>query len=900
MSSNSTGTSKRRTSDERIDEALKSGADAYLEEALALTGSSLIIQGGSAAYGSFVPGGGEIESSGDTFFGALAFNPVITLVDAGRINISPNQSGASVNSSYVLVTGQGSPDDIFFIDGADKNGQILIYQGTETQIQTLKHANITLITSISGTGTVTVQTSTDHGYTTGLKVNIVSTTNFTIQNVAITVTGADTFEYTATGNITPESTGFVQPGNMVMPDGQDVILDATVAANGIPIAAFIFDPTVEAFGAWRLLFTSIQTGGSGGSSIIENIQLGNVSSPPDLDIDLNSGANQRNFLFELIGDTIIAFINDTIPGTETYPFEMTITQGAIAFALTFPASVVNTIDVSQPDTTFIVVFQTNDGGTTYSAFVAGSKSSGAVIDVSQWSTFPAVSVVDFATNGATNVGALTGVTGIDLDGATALIQGVKELRFFDDDPDKNIQSAVDELSYNVPALDQHSFYAGGVEIARFEEISASLYRLDMLDHQIKDAKHISFDVAATLAISGAVPAIGYDSSATELIYNAPAGTAHTWSFNLIDSMFLTTNNLAFKDGFQVIFNPDATNPGVNIGLAVGDPSATNDGDLWYNSSTNKFRTKENGVNVDVVGGSGEFFGPWTANHDAGNFALNNVSSIQISDSIGGVHGLLQGLVTPEVRLTLTAGEKFSIFDNITNILEIDNTTGLTMLGTHVINMGNNIINTISELQFSNANLHTPSNENTIAFDSGDDALKYSVALTTDSHRFYANTDLLASFSRIGVNQGQLSVEAVVAEILQANDNVAIQNGFQIQNTSSTITTFAIPANELLIFADDGVNIGQYNADIDNWLFNPANDVQLSPSTDIDLTPGGDIIMNPTGDIRVFDDLDMDGVNTIDMGTSASSGSNIPAVADGYFQIKLNGITKFVPFFNTLP
>jgi len=45
---------------------------------------------------------------------------------------------------------------------------------------------------------------------------------------------------------------------------------------------------------------------------------------------------------------------------------------------------------------------------------------------------------------------------------------------------------------------------------------------------------------------------------------------------------------------------------------------------------------------------------------------------------------------------------------------------------------------------------------------------------------------------------------------------------------------------------------------------------------------------------------MDGVSTIDMGTSAFSGSNIPAVADGYFQIKENGTTRFVPFFDTLP
>ena len=137
-------------------------------------------------------------------------------------------------------------------------------------------------------------------------------------------------------------------------------------------------------------------------------------------------------------------------------------------------------------------------------------------------------------------------------------------------------------------------------------------------------------------------------------------------------------------------------------------------------------------------------------------------------------------------------------------------------------------------------------------------------------------------------------------LFKAAIQVLSENGFQIQNTSSTITTMDVPTGEDLIFAEAGTEVGRYDGDNDNWIFNPANDVQLSPILDVDLTPQRNIIMNPAGDIRVFDDLDMDGVNTIDMGTSASSGSNIPTVADGYFQIKLNGVTKFVAFFNTLP
>ena len=92
-----------------------------------------------------------------------------------------------------------------------------------------------------------------------------------------------------------------------------------------------------------------------------------------------------------------------------------------------------------------------------------------------------------------------------------------------------------------------------------------------------------------------------------------------------------------------------------------------------------------------AGGGGEFFGPWTANHDAGNFALNNLSALQISDSVGSVHGLLQGLAALGVRLTLTTGEVFQIFDNITNIFQVDN-SGINIFGRNIgMGTGGNII-----------------------------------------------------------------------------------------------------------------------------------------------------------------------------------------------------------------
>ena len=145
------------------------------------------------------------------------------------------------------------------------------------------------------------------------------------------------------------------------------------------------------------------SGGGGGTSTIQNVQLGQVGLAT-VNIDLASGTAQRNYIMELTGDISVAFSNPPA-NTITHPFEFTITQTATAYSITWPPSVANAIDVSAPNTTYTVVMQTYDGGISYVAFVAGSRTStgGGGGDTSQWSTFPAVSDVDLGLFDVANV-----------------------------------------------------------------------------------------------------------------------------------------------------------------------------------------------------------------------------------------------------------------------------------------------------------------------------------------------------------------------------------------------------------------------------------------------------------------------------------------------------------------
>jgi len=55
----------------------------------------------------------------------------------------------------------------------------------------------------------------------------------------------------------------------------------------------------------------------------------------------------------------------------------------------------------------------------------------------------------------------------------------------------------------------------------------------------------------------------------------------------------------FLAGFTQSVEHDATNPGLRIIPAVGDPSVLLDGHLWYNSSTQQILGRINGANVDM-------------------------------------------------------------------------------------------------------------------------------------------------------------------------------------------------------------------------------------------------------------------------------------------------------------
>lgn len=70
---------------------------------------------------------------------------------------------------------------------------------------------------------------------------------------------------------------------------------------------------------------------------------------------------------------------------------------------------------------------------------------------------------------------------------------------------------------------------------------------------------------------------------------------------------------------------------IRVGALAGDPSALADGDIWYNSSTQKFRGRQGGTTLDLIGAGGGGGGGWT---DTGAVVILDTASDTVAIGIG--------------------------------------------------------------------------------------------------------------------------------------------------------------------------------------------------------------------------------------------------------------------------
>lgn len=136
--------------------------------------------------------------------------------------------------------------------------------------------------------------------------------------------------------------------------------------------------------------------------------------------------------------------------------------------------------------------------------------------------------------------------------------------------------------------------------------------------------------------------------------------------------------VTFASGVRQAFAPDATNPGLNVGVVSGDPSSPVDGDLWYDSTGNLLRARINSATVSLGAGGGSPGGSNTQIQYNNSSAFGGISTLTTdgtivtftptvttgSGSTAGVVGVANSLTTGNAfdfsSSSVTSGNVFSI------------------------------------------------------------------------------------------------------------------------------------------------------------------------------------------------------------------------------------------------
>ena len=167
---------------------------------------------------------------------------------------------------------------------------------------------------------------------------------------------------------------------------------------------------------------------------------------------------------------------------------------------------------------------------------------------------------------------------------------------------------------------------------------ASLFNNAGAGHQVKVNKAAATDTGSFLFQTGFSGRAEFGLTGSDDFQIKVSGDGATW-FNALQ-LERTSGRVRAMVALQL--NPNA-----------GDPGTVADGDLWYNSSTGKFRGRQGGVSIDLSGGSGATaaFGVLQA-----NYTLTSVTTAQklFNWSTNGALSLAAGTYRFSCSLLLTS------------------------------------------------------------------------------------------------------------------------------------------------------------------------------------------------------------------------------------------------------
>lgn len=538
-------------------------------------------------------GGPFLPTAGGTMLGPIGYDPDLVFVDSdGRV---------AITSSYMQSTGIGSPDDVFFFDGALFNGQQLEYQVANQTTQIIKNAVLKNITNIVGDGAtqiITVTIDDTSLLTTGDKVNIGGTTNFNINDATITVTGGTTFTYDlgSIGSATAEFSGVVQRGNIVMPDDADLTLDSTISTLGVAIGNFVFDPTILGTG-WRLISSTV-SGGSIAFPIRPPVTTG-LPTTGNVVLNLNQTSGHYFTIGPLTGNIDITITNAPAENI-AQAFRINITQdGTGGHTVTFNDTLLVQPLINEGiDGVTLLAGDIYDGSIFNIFTMTSTAGSGGGGDVSQWATFPAVTDVNFSTFDGINIDRLL------FDQAAGESLASTDIGITSDASGNFLTNAVGEYQWSVDANVKMKLNASQLTMSA---------NIDMDNKSLFDVITVDFKTSNTFDPT-ALTIIGFDSFSSGLKYNSGATTTNH-QFEIGGEPMILISRLGASRGALTTERLIADEL---IDLTTFTNSSPTNGNIWLDLTSGLFQFQQNGVTIGLGGGggSGDVIGPGVATENA--------------------------------------------------------------------------------------------------------------------------------------------------------------------------------------------------------------------------------------------------------------------------------------------
>lgn len=497
------------------------------------------------------------------------------------------------------------------------------------------------------------ESSSNSQYTSNIQLEDIQPNTFTLDTIAGAAFDGQILvlrTFAPNSPITIAQATQANGGNIQTPN------DTNFDMGDLQMISLIFDASLIVFdnapgGTWRVL-TGDATGGGG---LSEPVIFGiNTLTPQTLPTTTTIAWNTKNPQ-QITLDRAVEFDFTNLPANGSYEGILVIIDidaiGGFDSPI-WPASLVNPpIIPTTALSRFSVMLYTIDNGTIVThATSVGSSSSGSgfsgnlsdlVINVTK----------DWLAQGVSNFGSLTGITGITGTGASVIISGIDTYDFFQSG--QSIQNKADPdggLLYNVDDLQSHIFRANTDEIARFEEAASAVFRLNMLDHSIRDSLDITFSNSSGITVfAGSSPAIGFDSVASRLKINYPTGASiFITENNTIGATQIKTNSLETN----IVNALDLLQLGVDITVPTIPGEFRNDGtDVttfsggavrnFSNISTTVSATTEldnlttTSINADLIPQAGKLLGtdadPWS-DTTSNKFSLGTAGTFAASDN----------------------------------------------------------------------------------------------------------------------------------------------------------------------------------------------------------------------------------------------------------------------------